>query len=268
MSKPFDATLRDMLEMNAGDGLAFIGLHAAGPLVVIDTDVSTVTTQADKVIRVGGAPAWLVHIEFQTGRDRHLGHRLLQYNVLLSSRHRVPVQSVVVLLRPEADGSRMTGRMERSVPGGARYLEFRYKVVRAWEKPVAEVMKGGIGMLPLAPLSAARRDELPAIIQRMRQRFDREATPAEAARLWTATYVLMGLRYPAVLTAKLLEGVRAMKESTTYQAILAEGKVEGRAEGLRKALLVVGQRQFGEPDKATRATVEAVTDAAHLEQLL
>jgi len=41
--------------------------------------------------------------------------------------------------------------------------------------------------------------------------------------LWTATYVLMGLKYPSAFTEQLLRGVRQMKESVTYQAILAEG---------------------------------------------
>src|SRR5712691_5118076 len=41
----------------------------------------------------------------------------------------------------------------------------------------------------------------------------------------------LGLRYPRDLTAELLRGVRAMKESVTYQAILEEGREEGREMG-------------------------------------
>jgi hypothetical protein len=38
----------------------------------------------------------------------------------------------------------------------------------------------------------------------------------------------MGLRYPTELITRLLEGVQTMKESTTYQAILQEGRIEGK----------------------------------------
>lgn len=58
-----------------------------------------------------------------------------------------------------------------------------------------------------------------------------------------------------------------MKESSTYQAILAEGRAEGeamgRAEEARKVLLLLGGKQFGPPDASTRATIEA----ADLERL-
>jgi len=38
----------------------------------------------------------------------------------------------------------------------------------------------------------------------------------------------MGLRYLEELASQLLEGVRNMHESTTYEAILREGREEGR----------------------------------------
>ena len=44
----------------------------------------------------------------------------------------------------------------------------------------------------------------------------------EAGEIWTATYVLMGLRYTAEETETLLQGVRAMTDSVTFQAILEE----------------------------------------------
>ena len=54
-----------------------------------------------------------------------------------------------------------------------------------------------------------------------------EAEP-QSAKLWTATCLLMGLRYEKSFASQLLEGVQNMKESTTYQAILREGRDEGR----------------------------------------
>jgi len=47
--------------------------------------------------------------------------------------------------------------------------------------------------------------------------------------LWTATYVLMGLRYDLALAGELLKGVLAMEESVTYQEIIRKGEARGEA---------------------------------------
>jgi hypothetical protein len=97
----------------------------------------------------------------------------------------------------------------------------------------------------------------------MEERLTREVSPAEAVLLWTSTYILMGLRHPSGLAAQLLSGVSAMKESATCQAILDEG----RAEGEKKVLLLVGSKRFGPPDARTRAAPEAVDSVERLERL-
>ena len=102
--------------------------------------------------------------------------------------------------------------------------------------------------------------ELPNIIQRMEQRIIAEATPDEAGTLWTATDVLMGLRYPRALVVQLLQGVHGMKESVTYQAIVEEGKVEARQEDL----LRLGRRRFKIPDPTSEMAVRGITDPDRL----
>ena len=60
-----------------------------------------------------------------------------------------------------------------------------------------------------------------------------------------------------------------MKESTTYQAIRAEGRTEGRAEEARRVLLLLGEQLFRVPADATaRATVEAIGEVERLEELI
>ena len=73
---------------------------------------------------------------------------------------------------------------------------------------------------------------------------------AERAReLWTATRILMGLRHSQDLIDVLLQGVQGMKDSVTYQAIVAEGVAEGvikgRAEEARRVLFLLGKEGFG-----------------------
>ncbi len=107
MPKPFDATLKDLLQARPGDWSRYLDLSRARRAKVIEADVSTVTAQADKVLVFGGPRPSLVYLEFQASYDDELAERVLVYNVLLQRRHRMPVQSVVVLLRRSADGPRM-----------------------------------------------------------------------------------------------------------------------------------------------------------------
>ncbi len=73
----------------------------------------------------------IVHLELQGGYDGDLVPRTLEYNVLIGRRHRLPVRSVVVLLRPEADrpSMRVTGKLERFLADGTRNHEFIYEVI-------------------------------------------------------------------------------------------------------------------------------------------
>jgi hypothetical protein len=109
------------------------------------------------------------------------------------------------------------------------------------------------------------------MVRRMEERIEREATPGEAGVLWAATYVLMGLRYDRRFTNHLLRGVRAMRESVTWQAIFEEGeekgKAEGKAEGIRETVLLLGSKRFGPPDAATSAALAALNDPDQLREM-
>jgi predicted transposase YdaD len=165
----------------------------------------------------------------------------------------------------------LTGLLQQALPDGFVYHEFRYNVVRTWERPAEEILRGGLGTLPLAPLGKVDEDELPAVIQTIRQRLDREATRNQAQTLWTSTYLLMGLRYPESFIVRLLEGVENMTESVTYQKILREGRAEGRAEGrteeARRILKRLAARRLGDPSPEFDAVIDAIADLERLELL-
>ena len=67
-----------------------------------------------------------------------------------------------------------------------------------------------------------------------------------------------------------------MKESVTYQAILEEGRAEGRAKAFaegkakeaRCMLLRLGQKRFGPPGDAVIAAIERITDHQQAEALI
>ena len=262
MSKLFDATLKHLTEEYPQDWARLVGFPESAPVTVIEADLSTVTAAADKVLRVDDPDPWLLHLEFQASYDARLSHRLLQYNVLFEVRHALPVRSVAILLCPKADGKAMTGHMQVKLPHGKPYLEFEYDVIRLWQLRPETILAGGVGTLPLMPLTRVARPDLPRLIREMGRRFGRQAGQAEIDTLWTATYVLMGLEYEKEFANQLLKGVRSMKESVTYQAILEEGREEGR-----RILLALGTTRFGKPSAKHRKMVAAITEPAVSEGL-
>jgi predicted transposase YdaD len=232
---------------------------------VVDADVSTVTAATDKVLRLQ-EPDAVVHFDFQAGPDASLPRRVHGYNALLEDRHGLEVLSVVVLLRPEADLRSISGVYERRFPGKTEpYLIFRYDVIRVWELPPEDLLRGGLGTLPLVPISAVTESALPGVIHRLKERLDEPGHRQVAGQLWTAVDVLMGLRYGRELIDPLLQGVRGMKESVTYQAIVEEGVVKGQLDGARQVLLLVGEQRFGKPPGArARAAIEAIHNLEEL----
>ena len=165
MSHPFDAILKHLPEDYPQDWARFAGVEA--PVAVIDADVSTVTAAADKVLWVEERVPSILHLEFQASHDAKLGSRVLQYNVLLGIRHSVSVRSLVILLRPEAAGRDLTGQVCWCLPSGRQYLEFQYEPIRLWQLSPEALLEGGLGTLPLAPLTKISRLALPGLIQQI-----------------------------------------------------------------------------------------------------
>jgi len=275
MPGPIDDALKHLTELSPQDWVVRGGWPAAAA-ALIDADIGTISGAADKAIRVSSTPDWLLAIDFQSGHDSLAKlPDLLLYNSALFKRHGLPVRTLLVLLHRGADSPRLTGLYERGFPGKPFDAALRYRVLRVWEVPAAAWLSGGLGLVPLAPLGSVQQADLPAVVAQMKQRMDGEA-PSQTKQMWFAAYILMGLRYESALVQLLLRGVVNMKESTTYQAILeegkaegkAEGKVEGKAEEARKMLLLMGRDRFGEPSAKIAALLDAVTDLGQLEALV
>ena len=124
---------------------------------------------------------------------------------------------------------------------------------------------------------------MPAVLLAISGRLERETTPEQAAALWGATRILMGLRYEEEQVDAIIEGVSAMlfgirgiEESSVYQGILrrgeAKGRAEGRAEGAveqaKAALLHLGHKKFGPPDERVQAELSALGDLERLNKLI
>lgn len=173
-----------------------------------------------------------------------------------------------MLLRPEADSPALTGLWQAGFPGETPYHVFRYGAIRVWQLPGEKLLSGGVGTLPLAPISAVTEAALPGIIEKMERRLRGQRLRDGAAEVWSAVFILLGLRYSQDVARRLLRGVRSMKESVTYQAIVEEGEAKGALAEARKVVRLLGEDLWGLPDARSAAAIRAVTDLGQLEQLI
>ena len=277
--------MRKLYELGPAAWLEYFGLPIPDPaqVRVIDSNLSTVTAEADQVVLVGGADPWIVHTEFLSGREPNYPQQAIWYNILLQHRHQVPIWTVLILLRPQADGPELTGVYESEVPGCGKNHWFRYEVIRVWLEPPERLLRSGLPLLPLAPVSNVAAGGLREVLTAVAGRLRAEAGPESQRTLWTATAILMGLRYPREQVEQLIEGVgkmilgiRGIEDSWVYQDIFAKGRAEGEAKGrtegqvdeARAILLGLGRKKLGEPQEPVRSQIAAIRDLDQLNRLL
>jgi hypothetical protein len=273
MNKPFDVSPKSISEVFPTDWPDLLEWGDAR-VEVIDADVATVSGAVDKVFRIGGAKPWLGALEFMSTYKSFVAERLHWHATLIAHRHQLLVRSVVVLLRPEADGSTLTGHYQESFPSEEPHVIFRYRVLRLWEIPAERLLKGGLGLALFAPLGKVEPNRLVEVVRKVRQRVDKERAK-DAPDLVAAMYILMGLRYDVAIIHSIKKEVSEMEESITYQEIIkkgeargeARGKAEGRVEEAREFLVLMGTERLGPPDAASRRKLRAIDDLSRLHQL-
>jgi hypothetical protein len=270
MPHRFDATLKDIVADHAADYAAVLGLPAHEPATPLNVDLSTVSAATDVALGFGDPVRVIVDLNFQSGPDAGLPGRLHLYNAALHSRYDVAVSSILILLRPKADGSNLTGNL--SYGDGSHRVEFNYQVVRLWQEPVEGYLHAGVGALPLAPLCAMPAgkpvpEALREVVHEIDRRLAKEVSHGEAVRLMTAAYILTGLRVKKGELSSIYRGIGLMHESTAYDEIIEEGELRGEIKRSHRMLLLQGGERFGQPDAAVESEVTAIRDLDRLDRL-
>jgi hypothetical protein len=276
MAKKFDATLNALIDDHLDDWARFLCARAGvpvGPAAPLDTDLST-TLQADRLFHVDGVPPAVVHLELESTGRRGIPGELLRYNVAAWGVTGLPVHSVLVLLRPKATATDLTGRLEVEGADGRAYLGFDYTVVRVWQETVESLLGAGVGVAPLALLTNEAEADLDGAFDRFVTRLQTAGVPATVEQgLLGSTYVLCGLRYtPERVEALYRNFSMTLEDSTTYQQILTKGVTKGVTQGRREAgvrmLVRFGTARFGAaPSPEQLARLNAIADPDRIEQL-
>jgi hypothetical protein len=269
MAMTFDATLKDMGRDSPRGFLAAFDRPPTVPVQLLNVDLSTVTALADLILGLGEPLAEIIQLDFQSSAAAWKHADLMVYHALLFAHYRVPVHTVIVLLRPEAAHSNVNGVIRYAPRPGRGSMDFSYEIVRLWEWPVDVLLAADLGVTPLAmlgrlPEGLPLEEGLAAIAGRVVDRITNEAPPERARKLLTDAFLLTGLRVRRNVAARIFRGGRAMHESDTYLAILDEGQ----EKATRENILVVGEERLGPPDEAIRSQLSNITDLDRLKRMI
>ncbi len=275
MAKPFDATLNAMIDLDPAEwakAFASPRIEPGDPIEVLDTDLAT-TLQADKLFRIGGAHPSLLHLELEANPRSGIPRDLMRYNTLIDHVHSLPVESVLILLRPKAQVSDQTGVYRRLDPRGELIAEFRYRVEKVWERSVDDWLNCGPGLAPLALLTEEANSRMESSLDRFRDSLLEHGLDDRTYRsLMSSSYVLCGLRHDSIRIESLFRRFSMLlEESTTYQAILEEGRNRGLSQGLSQGivatLLEQGEERFGPAPEPAVAALQCIADPNRLRRL-
>ena len=220
----------------------------------------------------------LAHIEFQRYEDENMSWRVLEYNVYETCKHKCPVNTFVIYLRPEGkieDSPLVVARSD-----GKEIWRFHFENVKMWETPTDTLRQMKcVGLLPLLPLTQQGRhpDVLAEALAGIKNaRIARE----QKATLLTVTLQLATLSFRTPAEKRFIKEQFKMyqdfiKETDLYQFILEEGVEKGLSQGREEGVEAFHQlilddvcERFPELTALALERVDAVHDLEILKKLV
>jgi hypothetical protein len=241
-------------------------LEPIGPPIDPSLDRARPRT-ADNLFRVRDATGEAaVHVEIEREWRPALQLRLFEYASAAAVATRLPVSSIVVLLRPGGSPPREMGMFR--IPGiGVDTIVFRYHVVPLWQLD-ARHMRAQLG-LEGTPFCIAMRGADEELVRSLADEVRAAPRLSEHDRqttldlLYVVTAVILGSE-----TARRIFHVESIIQDPNVQELVREWEDKGRAEEARVLLhKVLAARSFPvTPD--VRARIDGEPDVARLEAWL
>ena len=264
MAKVFDATLNELIIGHAADWAALlcprIGIPT-GTVELLDTDLAT-TLQADCLFRIGGSRPSIIHLELEGNPRLEIPNELLRYNVHVHGMYGLPVETVILLLRPKVNPSDMTGEYSRAAGDGQTNVWFKYRVIRLWEEPMAPLMSGGLGTRPLALLTNEATSSLDSAFNEFQQRLQAERVSDNVKKeIVDAMLRLLELRHSTETIQKLYEDLGMKTEETTMYRLMV-------SQELRRTILRQGTQTLGTPPADVEPALKSLDELERLRRIV
>jgi hypothetical protein len=252
----YDATLKDLFQRDRPTLLRRLshGIHVTG---FLNVELPRVEHRRVDLL-VSLADGSLLHIEFQSARDRNMLYRMLDYWLLIKRQLHRPLRQVVMMVGQAGGGA---GDFEEDD------LRFRYEVIELRKIDAEELIQtGNHGDLALAVLAGGGE-------QRVREILERAASVRGPARdrLLLQVLILSGLRG---ISGKVEWKLKSMSVTMPIakhpflarlsRQAFEEGKAKGEAEGR-----AIGEAKGQAKGRAKgQAIGEAIGMSAVLRELL
>jgi predicted transposase/invertase (TIGR01784 family) len=216
------------------------------------TELSVEPIRADSMILLTNHNL-ILHIEFQTVPDREMGFRMLDYRV--RGHRKFPgrqMRQIVIYLTPTTSDlvSLTTFELEST--------RHEFEVIRLWEQP-SSIFLESVGLYPFASLAQTDQPEL--VLREVAARIEKIPESKLQADISAMSYILAGLVLDQDLVGRIIRR-DIMRESVTYQEILAEGEVKGKTQGRieeAKSLTIrLLNRKLGNVSPTLLAKIEAL----------
>ncbi len=237
INKPFDRILKDLADEAPVFFLRLLGMVPAGTAVDIqplrpETAPAVVLPDYVAVVRTGTADPIIFHAEFQSKYYRDLPRDMARYGGSLAWQHQMPVESVLVLLRPQGVPAMIADIGHYDI--GKTITEHPFRVVRLWEiDPTLVLETDDPRLLPWALLMKSSDEQVRRIAVMIARQGDEESM----GRFLTVGSIrydrdslkeMLGGREMGLIRA-ILDGSSLVEEERQQAA--AKGRVEGWEKG-------------------------------------
>ncbi len=178
----------------------------------------------------------LLHLEFQVMKDTKMSDRMLQYNVMASLQHKLPVYSYVIYVHREKKGRVATSPYIRYFVDGKEILHFHFGVIKMWEISAQQLLaQRSEALLPLLPLTQGGKE------LRLVQSMIEQLAHREKADLLASSYLLGSLVFTEPQEREWFFGrffvhQDILRKTWAYQMISEQLRDEALKEGLEQGL--------------------------------
>lgn len=212
----------------------------------------------------------ILHVEIETEPKSEMPHRMLEYYGILHRKHKKAIISLVVCpFRTNiADPPLLI------TSGGEEVLVFHYRVIRLWtykaQKYLDQHMVSIYALLPT--MDGADYEMLAQALDEMKAWYVGQPKRLATHLLWFGTFLYRTDTVSSEDKERIAEKMEnldsLLDENPFVQKRRAEGKEEGLAEGLQKALITVVEGRFPLLVELAQQRVPQVTKPDTLNLLL
>ena len=280
INKPFDRILKSFADEAPALFLRLLGFLPAGVEPDIqplrpETAPAMVLPDYVAVVRAGPGAPIIFHAEFQSSYHHDVPRDMARYGGSLAWQHRMPVKSVLVMLRPERVPAEIPEVGHYSI--GDTHTTHPFKTLRLWEiDPTPVLETNDPKLLPWALLLKSTESQVRKIASMVAGQEDDEAV-GRFLTLGSLRYnrnslnEMLGGRKMGLVRA-ILDGSSLVQEERDQAA--AEGRAEGLAEGLaqgkaaeaRRFLRLLLKKYF--PELESLAEIDGISNVEALESII